>query len=54
MTSSELREDLGLDGVVLDDRLDHQLTVRQIGQIGGELQLGQCGVALALGYLARA
>ena len=47
-------EDLGLDGLVLDDRLDDQLAVGQVGQIGGELQLRQRRVALPLGDLARA
>ena len=54
MTSSSSAKISRLDGLVLDDRLDHQLAVGQVGQVGGERQLGQRRVALALGELARA
>ena len=37
----EFGEDLALDALVFDDRFDDQLTVRQVGEAGGELQLGQ-------------
>ena len=48
MTLVELGEDLALDGLVLHDRLDHELAVGQVGEIGGERQLRQRGVAIAL------
>jgi hypothetical protein len=51
---AEFAEDLGLDGLVLDDGLDHQLPVGQVIQVGGEGELAKRAVALALGHLARA
>ncbi len=50
----EFGKDLALNGVVLDDRLDDQLTIGQIGKAGGKAQLVQCRGALALGDLADA
>ncbi len=43
----EFGEDLGLDGLVLDDRLDDELAVGQVGEARGERQLRQRGVAIA-------
>ena len=43
-----------MTAVVFDDGLDHQLPVGQVGQVGGEGQLVERAVALALGHLAGA
>ena len=45
---------MALDGLVFDDRLDDQLPIRNVGQVGGERQPTHRGVALALGDLAGA
>jgi hypothetical protein len=49
-----LREDLALDGLVLDDGFDHQLTVGEVAQARGECQPAKRGVAIALAQLALA
>ena len=50
----ELAEDTGLDLLVLDHRLDDQLAVRQIAQLGGESQLVDRAITLTFGDLSRA
>src|SRR6202042_1221185 len=50
----EFSEDLRLDGLVLDDRLDGQLTVGKLGQLGGVAQPRQRRIALVGGQLALA
>ena len=39
----QLGEHLGLESKVLDDGLDDQVTVGEIGEIGGERQVAECG-----------
>ncbi len=50
----EFGEDLRLDGLVLDDRLDGQLTVGEVGQLGGVAQPRQRRLALVGGQFALA
>ena len=50
----ELAEDVGLHLLVLDDRLDDELAVGHVGQVGGEREPRHGGVALLLGELAGA
>ena len=45
----ELGEDVRLHALVLDDGLDHQLAIGEIGEVGGEPQPLGGLVALALG-----
>jgi hypothetical protein len=48
----QLGKDLALDGLVFDDRLDHELTVSEVGQIGRELQPREGSVAIGFTQLA--
>ena len=50
----ELGEDLALHDVVLDDRLDDELAVGQVGQRGGERQPGKRRVEFVLRQLSLA
>ena len=50
----ELSEDPGFDVFILDHRLDHQLTVGEIGQGSGEPQIVGCAVTFALSDFAGA
>ncbi len=52
ITRVELGEDLGLDGLVFDHRLDDELTVGQVGEAGGELQPRERSVAIVVAELA--
>src|SRR5581483_1264400 len=45
-------EDLELLGLVLDDRLDHELAVGELGEVGRVAQAGEGAVPVGLGQLA--